>query len=89
MPKSMRLAMWAGIREGLTVREAGVRAGVSEAHAMQWFRKAGGVSPAMPSRADVAYHRLSFTEREDIAIWRAQRVGVREIARRLGRPPAP
>ena len=38
LPKSMRLAMWAGVREGLTVREAGVRAGVSEAHAMQWFR---------------------------------------------------
>jgi len=87
LPKSMRLAMWAGIREGLTVREAGVRAGVSEAHAMKWFREAGGVCPAMPSLVDVAYHRLSFAEREDIAIWRAQRVGVREIARRLGRPP--
>ena len=28
---------------------------------------------------------LSFAEREDIAIWRAQKLGVREIARRLGR----
>jgi IS30 family transposase len=31
---------------------------------------------------------LSFCEREDIAIWRAQQVGVREIARRLGRSPS-
>jgi IS30 family transposase len=31
---------------------------------------------------------LSFPEREDIAIWRAQNVGVREIARRLGRDPS-
>ena len=31
---------------------------------------------------------LSFTEREDIAIWRAQKLGVREIARRLGRSPS-
>jgi IS30 family transposase len=31
---------------------------------------------------------LSFTEREDIAIWRAQGVGVRDIARRLGRSPS-
>jgi IS30 family transposase len=31
---------------------------------------------------------LSFAEREDIAIWHAQRVGVREIARRLGRDPS-
>ena len=31
---------------------------------------------------------LSFAEREDIAIWRAQRLGVREIARRLDRHPS-
>jgi IS30 family transposase len=31
---------------------------------------------------------LSFGEREDLAIWRAQKVGVREIARRLGRNPS-
>ena len=31
---------------------------------------------------------LSFAEREEIAIWRAQRHGVREIARRLGRAPS-
>jgi len=31
---------------------------------------------------------LSFAEREDIAIWRAQELGVREIARRLNRSPS-
>jgi IS30 family transposase len=31
---------------------------------------------------------LSFAEREDIAILRAQKLGVREIARRLGRSPS-
>jgi IS30 family transposase len=31
---------------------------------------------------------LSFPEREDIAIWHAQEVTVREIARRLGRSPS-
>ncbi len=31
---------------------------------------------------------LSFEEREDIAIWHAQNVGVREIARRLSRSPS-
>jgi IS30 family transposase len=31
---------------------------------------------------------LSFAEREEIAIWKAQDVGVREIARRLGRSPS-
>ena len=87
LPKSVRLKMWAGIREGLTVGEAAVRAGVSEGQGMAWFRDAGGVSPPMPSSAAVGYRRLSFAEREDISIWRAQQVGVREIARRLGRPP--
>ncbi|SNR57680.1 Helix-turn-helix domain-containing protein [Actinomadura mexicana] len=31
---------------------------------------------------------LSFAEREEIAVLRAQRYGVREIARRLGRHPS-
>src|SRR5215210_5262451 len=31
---------------------------------------------------------LSFAEREEIAIWRAQRHGVREIARQLKRAPS-
>jgi IS30 family transposase len=31
---------------------------------------------------------LSFAEREDIAIWHAQRISAREIARRLGRHPS-
>ena len=31
---------------------------------------------------------LSFTEREELALWRAQGHGVREIARRLGRAPS-
>jgi IS30 family transposase len=31
---------------------------------------------------------LSYAEREDIAIWHAQKAGVREIARRLGRSPS-
>lgn len=31
---------------------------------------------------------LSFAEREEIALLRAQEVGVREIARRIGRSPS-
>jgi IS30 family transposase len=31
---------------------------------------------------------LSFSEREDISLWRAQNLGVREIARRLNRSPS-
>ena len=54
--------------------------------AFRWFRHAGGVNPALAPSVSGRY--LSFAEREDIAIWRAQEVGVREIARRLGRNPS-
>jgi IS30 family transposase len=44
------------------------------------------VNPQLPSSTSGRY--LSFAEREDIAVWWAQDVGVREIARRLGRSPS-
>ena len=40
------------------------------------------------SLAPLSGRYLSFAEREEIAILRAQRHGVREIARRLGRSPS-
>src|SRR5216117_2933389 len=49
----------------------------------RWFRHAGGMPPI--SLAPVSERYLSFAEREEIAILHAQRVGVRGIARRLGR----
>ena len=51
----------------------------------------GGRHATITSRAvgEAAVGRsLSFAEREEIAIWRAQRHGVREIARRLKRAPS-
>jgi IS30 family transposase len=52
----------------------------------RWFREHGG----MPSHAFPALsgRYLSFVEREEIALLRAQDAGVREIARRLGRSPS-
>ena len=41
-----------------------------------------------PSAKPLSGRYLSFAEREEIAIWRAQRHGVREIARRLERAPS-
>ena len=54
--------------------------------AYRWFRHAGGVNPCLPPTVSGRF--LSFSEREDIAIWHAQKLGVREIARRLGRHPS-
>ena len=41
-----------------------------------------------PAAKPLSGRYLSFAEREEIAIWRAQRHGVREIARRLERAPS-
>jgi hypothetical protein len=59
---------------------------VSPAVGTRWFRQAGGVAANLPPAVSGRF--LSFTEREYIAIWHAQKAGVREIARRLGRAPS-
>ncbi|MFI5784067.1 IS30 family transposase [Nocardia sp. NPDC051570] len=63
--------------------DAAAEAGVSSPVAFRWFRHAGGVNPRLSLKVSGRY--LSSGEREDIALWRAQGVSVREIARRLGR----
>ena len=67
-------------------RGGGGRAGVSSPVAFRWFRHAGGVNPCLCPSVSGRY--LSFGEREEIALFRAQGLGVREIARRLNRSPS-
>jgi IS30 family transposase len=81
-----RVRFWAAIALGLKTDVAGIEAGVSSPVAYRWFRHAGGVNPTLPPTVSGRY--LSFAEREDIAIWRAQELGMREIARRLNRSPS-
>jgi IS30 family transposase len=77
---------WAAIACGLSSENAGVAAGVSPAVGSRWFREGGGMPTV--SRAPLSGRYLSFAEREEVAILRVQDVGVREIARRLGRSAA-
>jgi IS30 family transposase len=81
-----RVKFWDAIARGLKSDEAGVEAGVSSPVAYRWFKHAGGVNPCLPPTTSGRY--LSFSEREDIAIWHAQKIGVREMARRLKRNPS-
>jgi len=78
-----RVRFWEAIACGASSEEAAAAAGVSQAVGSRWFRQAGGMPPI--SLAPVSERYLSFAEREEIAILHAQRVEVREIARRLGR----
>jgi IS30 family transposase len=77
---------WAAVRRGASSEDAASGIGVSQAVGTRWFRQAGGVSPNLPPAVSGRF--LSFAERESIAIWHAQKAGVREIARRLGRAPS-
>src|SRR5665647_2162759 len=84
--RDLERAFWVAIAEGLTSEDAAVACGVSGPVGSRWFRERGGMPSLQLGPSSGRY--LSFAEREDIAIWRAQHVGVREIARRLGRAPS-
>jgi IS30 family transposase len=76
---------WRLIASGLTTVEAAGEVGVSWPVGVRWFRHGGGMSPLVLDEPTGRY--LSFAEREEIALLRAQHLGVREIARRIGRDP--
>jgi IS30 family transposase len=82
-----RRRFWALIATGLSSEDAAIGAGVSSPVGSRWFREAGGMPPSTlaPSSKPLSGRYLSFAEREEIALECAQSVGVREIARRLGR----
>jgi IS30 family transposase len=81
-----RVVFWLAIGDGMTTTEAAELAGVSEPVGVRWFRDGGGM-PAL-SLTPLSGRYLSFEEREEIAMLRAEGCGVRAIARRLGRSPS-
>jgi IS30 family transposase len=82
-----RRRFWMLIAAGQSSRDAAIGVGVSQAVGSRWFREAGGMPPSTLARSSKppSGRYLSFAEREEIALWRAQGHGVREVARRLGR----
>jgi IS30 family transposase len=77
---------WREIRKGLLTGQAAITVGVSEAAGSRWFRQGGGMPTVECGPLTGRY--LTFLEREEIALLRAQGAGVRQIARRLGRAPS-
>jgi IS30 family transposase len=84
--REVEQAFWRKIAEGLTSEDAGIAVGVSGPVGSRWFRERGGM-PSISLDAPSGRY-LSFDEREEIALLRAQHHGVREIARRIGRSPS-
>jgi hypothetical protein len=88
-PKCQRhieVAFWEQIAEGLRAEEAAGVVGVAQAVGARWFHNAGGMSP-FDLKFQHSGRYLSFAEREEIALLKAQDKGVREIARAIGRDP--
>ncbi len=77
---------WREIARGLSSEDAALAVGASQAAGGRWFRDRGGMPTFMLDPISGRY--LSFAEREEIALLKAQGTGVREIARRLGRAPS-
>ena len=88
--RSERRPFWKAIADGRSSEEAAHMAGVSQAVGTRWFREYGGMPPSQlsPSSPLPTGRYLSLPEREQIALLRAQRQGVREIARQLARSPS-
>jgi IS30 family transposase len=77
---------WCQIARGLTSEDAALAVGASQAAGSRWFRERGGMPTFMTVPLTGRY--LSFPEREEIAVLKAQGAGVRAIALRLGRNPS-
>jgi IS30 family transposase len=84
--RGIKQAFWKHIGEGLASEDAALACGVSRPVGTRWFREGGGMPPI--SLVPWSGRYLSFAEREEIALLTAQRCGVREIARRVGRSPS-
>ena len=77
---------WRVIATGVTSEQAAAAVDVSQAVGGRWFRHGGGMAPM--ELAPLSGRYLSFPEREEIALQRARGVGVRAMARELGRAPS-
>ncbi|MGY4646294.1 DNA-binding CsgD family transcriptional regulator [Mycobacterium sp. URHB0021] len=84
--RDLERVFWMQIACGLTSEDAAVECGVSGPVGTRWFRHAGGMPPIQ--LAPVSGRYLSFSEREDIAVLRAQGVSMRQIAIRIRRSPS-
>lgn len=72
--RDVERAFWVRIAEGLTSEDAAIVCGVSGPVGSRWFRERGGMPSIQLNPSSGRY--LSFAEREEIALLRAQGSGV-------------
>jgi hypothetical protein len=71
--RDVERAFWLKIAEGLSSEDAAIACGVSGPVGSRWFRERGGMASIRLRPPSGRY--LSFAEREEIALLRAQDVG--------------
>lgn len=84
--REVKMAFWDFISAGMSSEDAASQSAVSQPVGTRWFREAGGMPPISLMPPSGRY--LSFAEREEIGLLKAQDFGVCEIARRLERSPS-
>ena len=88
VPREVRREFWELVRSGSSPAQAAIVLGVSKDAGNKWFRDAGGVKPCLVKVGPRVRRPLTLAERETIALMRAGGVGIRRIARALGRDPS-
>jgi IS30 family transposase len=86
LQREVQRLFWIEIAKGLLPAEAAVVVGASQPVGQRWFHNAGGMPPFDLELLSGRY--LSFREREEISLMRAQGAGVRQIGRAIGRDPS-
>ncbi len=87
LPREHERRFWQGLRAGLSVNDSAVAAGGSWSWGRRIFVGFGGVNPTSISEPEGRRY-LRFEEREEIMRLQAAGLGVRAIAREIGRPPS-
>jgi IS30 family transposase len=85
-PREVRRRFLRLIASGLSTDDASAAVRVERTTGLRWFTEAGGMPPM--ELAEPSGRRLTFAEREEIALGRAAGLSVRQIARQLGRAPS-
>jgi hypothetical protein len=84
--REQRQGFWDLIAQGVSSEQAALSVGVSQPVGSRWFREAGGMPDVRTEPLTGRF--LSIEEREEIGLMRAQKAGIRQIARALGRSPS-
>jgi transposase, IS30 family len=79
---------WDLIRSGVGTVEACREAGIGRKAGFRWRHETGGLPPARLGEREHCGRYLSRFERQRIAALNERGIGVREIARRMGRAPS-